>query len=113
MSREIKFRVWDKRRNMFADKEHERDYIAISLGLHSDLCVTKELMVLQQYIGMKDCRGKEVFEGDVVKLIGGTKGGVIEYSNTRFGINIMGYFLTLNDCDFEVVGNMFENGDLL
>lgn len=102
MNREIKFRVWDN-----IGKKLYNWPIVVSNYIGDNNCT------LQQYIGIKDFNNKEVFEGDIVRLIGGTKCGIVEYNYTSFGMNIMGYILPLINCEFEVVGNIFENGDLL
>lgn len=56
MKREIKFRVWDKHLNKF-----------IPWNCFIPLNDNNEYIV-QQYVGMKDCDGKEIYEGD---LLGG------------------------------------------
>ena len=113
MNREIKFRVWNNIEKCFDDTRTLEVFIKGG-ELHHMLDIEKTFTTIQQYTGIKDVNSKEVFEGDVVRLIGGTKCGVVEYSDrAQFGMNIMGYILPLINCDFEVVGNMFENGDLL
>jgi len=79
---------------------------------------------IMQYTGLKDKNGKEIYEGDIVKGNLIYKGGklmtmgCVEYNNS------FGAFCLRNDGgqtffdkhylgDFEIIGNIHENPDLL
>ena len=115
MSREIKFRVYstfhDKKELMYLNKFTSKDLKS---------CDNWKVM---QYTGLKDKDGKEIYEGDVVRIwadpkdYNGYKGhnyiGVVEWDEF-----ILGFILSdghgLKDFEFiEIVGNIYENPELL
>ena len=141
--REIKFRAWDKlNKEMFnvesinfQERKVYRDIV--SYRNFNDI----ELM---QYTGMKDVTEKEIYEGDVVKLI--HTGieisadrledlkrfvGIIKYENGIFKIvrtekslieskyfemeqkKVSEIFIYSKLYDLEVVGNIYENPELI
>ncbi len=68
-----------------------------------------------QFIGRLDKNGKEVFEGDLIRY--GDSIYEVKYYPGRFegyknGILSM-YFYPENESHYEVIGNIYENGDLL
>lgn len=126
--REIKFRAWDTKKNHF-------DYEPlISRG---KCCFIDSFdnfeeheegrMVLQQYTGLKDKNGKEIHEGDFIKLPEFyetreatnetfTITGYIEFKDGAWMFSDSGFVYgehTSYDGNFEVVGNIYENPELL
>ncbi len=74
MNREIKFRVWDiENKEML--KVQELDFeptfyggrIAIRPDQYNDYFDTED-MILMQYTGLHDKNGKEIYEGDILKV---------------------------------------------
>ena len=79
---------------------------------------------IQQFTGLKDKNEKEIYEGDIIQLEGSPISYSIEWDKYQWAINAhgaLGYdpdwnLQPFNHCVYEraiVVGNIFENSDLL
>lgn len=105
MSRPIKFRAWDKKEKQMY-YEPKCDLGSWTLDELRD----KKIFSLMQFTGLKDCRGREIYEGDIVKR--GTTITDIVWENTGFKLR-KGNLVSDVVKPIEVVGNIYENGDLL
>ena len=117
MNREIKFRAW-----LPEFKKMEADLF----GLRSDgMTSFNSDAVLMQFTGLKDSAGKEIYEGDIVRVDCSEVGGA--YHDGVYKVTYLlpdcGFFLeqldqlnaiAFNECyQYEVIGNVFKNPELL
>lgn len=113
---DIKFRVWDKE-NEFYD-----DDFNLSEELYG-LTISSNNHIFEQYIGLKNKNGKEIYEGDWIKadnqkwLVEPI--GSLERDGHYFGLCVSpdgngdNYFIDESILKGEIVGNIHENPELL
>jgi len=135
MGREIKFRAWDNtdKTMKFFDfykihcgvyhPNHWKDSTGLACELDNKLRYPDELM---QYTGLKDKNGKEIYEGDIVKLAveeeqvydpyEGIPFGKPIYTNEKVVYETYGFFAGdygLGEFECEIIGNIYDNPELL
>ena len=97
------------------DKKYQM-FIAASIGVgfFTGGIIAYEVIpeTVGQYTGLCDKNGKKIFEGDIVESPNGTQ-GFIEWQNAEcaFLVNIGDDWQTMDDCPYEVVGNIYDKGE--
>jgi len=115
MQREIEFRAWDiQEQRMIQSYAHKGTNGRLYIVSQADDAERIELM---QFTGLLDKNGKKIFEGDVLKIYfeGNGRSYLKEVKWLNDAIN-KGRWDALDNCAFtscEVVGNIFENPELL
>lgn len=126
MKREIKFRAWDDLHNKMypvSDIEWDTDgrmWVTADDGKNGIELIDDEAH-LMQYTGLKDKNGREIYEGDVLDIGLRNQDGKPVIAPVSYETYAAGYVLDnggngiwqrlTEDC--EVIGNIFENPELL
>ncbi len=112
--REIKFRVWDEVTKsydfLWKDKVCLQPDNTLRLSVSNPKITTGKDYRLEQYTGLKDREGKEIFEGDIVKHQQGIDKIQWWESGWYVGEWQPG---NLHDFIVTVIGNIHENSELL
>lgn len=129
MTRQIKLRAWDKKRkewcrNIVGNCEYPSHITTLSIPENKNLDI-------QQFTGLLDRNGKEIWEGDIVKMYTPGNSSIPVEIKTAISFKEGSFiavemnrktFLTLKDAitlsndvkmGLEIVGNVYEHPELL
>ena len=132
---EVKIKIWDGDKFVPLASAVELELIMFS-DIDNAIFANYPMVEIIRHTGLKDKNGKEIYEGDYVKLTGVTYNeydyeGVIEFDNGTFKVKSIednrGYIRFWNDgchdhesieivwtqSEAEIIGNIYENPELL
>lgn len=131
MSREIKFRVYDKKLKRMLGVQKHSFKTGLSMPYGSNM--ERYFGMLMQYTGLKDIKGTEVYEGDIIPFhLDSSAKGVVKFGeytdwnckrptqHIGFYVDFTGEHKRINRKDLGywvevsyVIGNIYENPELL
>lgn len=126
--RPIKFRIWSTTNNSMSPPADFFEWVK-NVGINADneesIKEVTNSWILMQYTGLKDKNGKEIYEGDIVKLQHGiyevefdcgaflTKPQNIDDGPILFTRESLETLFSWQEPIKEVIGNIYENPELL
>ena len=127
--REIKFRAWDTYDNKMKYKftigsvtnSDDDLWTCPTIWVEDTGWVNCDTLTLMQFTGLFDKQCVEIYEGDIVKVCGERLFEVVftdgcfnlKANNKEFVLAIAVQNSQVNECDLHVIGNRFENHELL
>ena len=128
MTREIKFRAWDKDMKEWIPEKSIIISKGKPLALINEVPTPIEKAInmigklcnpnweLIQFTGLKDKNGKEIYEGDIINFWANDTKQVVEFKNGAYWMFVVDDDhnpVPLPSKYIEVIGNIYENPELL
>ena len=135
MNRKIKFRIWDKVKKIYLLNHNFNSIVKCHLVNEDDF----ERYIYQQFTGLKDKNGQEIYEGDILLSLIDNYSSLVKYGYYRqfeelnlpdgrihtFNYSHVGFFveckidgeefegtLAITNSNSIVIGNIFQNPEL-
>jgi len=123
----IKLKVWHKKEKRFVEPEHwphgnlsELSYWAINKDDDLKYAFEEDYEIIL-WTGLKDCKGKEIYEGDIIKTYDGDRPYIVTFGTE---VGFVGWYAQYDDWEkyyelnseddfYEVIGNKFEDAHKL
>jgi uncharacterized phage protein (TIGR01671 family) len=111
----IKFRVWDEKYNCWETDRQE---------FYPNHDIVKQGRIYQQFTGLLDKNGKEIYEGDIIQDNQGQFYQIVfDDKYCRFDLTTYGFLNKLSQGSYntmiweskiiKIIGNIFQNPELL
>ena len=121
--REIKFRLWSDSLKVMYSPDNQIGYLWSIPEADNGVIKVKGDEILMQFTGLRDMNGKEIYEGDILKGVGEINNYRVVYEECEFVLyhkygrwGLLSLFpeiiLTYKQ-EVEIIGNIYENPDLL
>lgn len=119
--RTIKFKAkrLDNREWVKGDLVHSTSYVGISYPSDefSDVSIVHRVdpETVCQFTGLTDCKGKELFEHDLIHIVGSNYAAEVIWSEGRYAFIVVcenkhsyGLYSVIKACKIERIGNKFD-----
>ena len=121
MNDRFKFRLWNKARQCFMTEKEificgNGELVLIDKALNRTWVKDNPNYKVSFSTGLKDKNGKLIYEGDILKS---NRGNVrVDYDNIEACFGVLNFltvtpFAVLSNQEWEVIGNIYENKELL